>query len=79
MSEGWLTVSYIIILFSVGGLHSLLAKIQLNELHPENPYYKVALAEVYVNLTDEQALRLAQRHNQNSHFVHRVTHRNLVS
>lgn len=57
----------------------MLAKIQLNELQPENPYYKVALAEVYVDLTDEQALRLAQRHNQNSHFVHRVTHRNLVS
>ena len=54
----------------LGGLHSLLAKTQLNEEYPENPYYKVAIAEVYLGLSDEQALRLAQRHNQNSHFVY---------
>ena len=36
------------------------------------------MAEVYVGLTDEEALRLAQRHNLNSHFVHKVTHRDLV-
>lgn len=63
----------------LGGLHSLLAKNQLTEEYPENPYYKVALAEVYLGLSDEQSLRLAQRHNHNSHFVHKVTHRNLVS
>ena len=47
--------------------------------YPDNPYYKVALADVYVGLTDEQALRLARRHSDNSHFVHKVTHRDLVS
>jgi len=29
-------------------------------------------------LMDEQALRLAQRHNETSHYVHKVTHRDLV-
>jgi len=37
------------------------------------------MAEVYVALSDEQCLRLAQRHNVNSHFVHHITHRDLVS
>ena len=63
----------------LGGLHSLLAKTQLSEQHPENPFYKTAMAEVYVALSDELSLRLAQRHNQNSHFVHKITHRDLVS
>ena len=63
----------------LGGLHSLICKTQLSMEHPENPYFKVALADVYVGLTNEQALRLARRHNDNSHFVHRMTHRDLVS
>lgn len=63
----------------LGGLHSLLCKNQLRQEYPDNPYYKVAIADVYVGLTDEQALRLARRHNDNSHFVHHVTHRDLVS
>ena len=63
----------------LGGLHSLLCKNQLSAEYPDNPYYKVALADVYVGLTDEQALRLARRHNDNSHFVHKITHRDLVS
>ena len=63
----------------LGGLHSLLAKQQLTEAYPDNPFYKVTMAEVYVALSDEQCLRLAQRHNVNSHFVHHITHRDLVS
>ena len=47
--------------------------------YPDNPFYKVETADVYVGLSDEEALRLAQRHNLNSHFVHKVTHRDLVS
>ena len=62
----------------LGGLHSFLAKCQLTQEFPQNPYFKVAMADVYVGLNDEQALRLAQRHNQNSHFTHKVTHRDLV-
>lgn len=58
----------------LGGLHSLLAKNQLTEEHSENPYYKVALAKVYLGLSDEQSLKLAQHHNYNSYFVHIVTH-----
>jgi len=63
----------------LGGLHSLLAKNQLPEEYPDNPFYKVTLAEVYVGLSDKQSLRLAQRHNLNSHLVHHTTHQDLVS
>ncbi len=63
----------------LGGLHSLICKTQLSMEQPDNPFFKVALANVYVGLDDEQALRLARRHNDNSHFVHHVTHRDLVS
>lgn len=62
----------------LGGLHTLIAKTQLMEEYADNPFFKAAMAEVYVGLTDEEALRLAQRHNLNSHFVHKVTHRDLV-
>ena len=62
----------------LGGLHSFQAKLELTKEHPDNPFFKEALAEVYTSLSDEQALRLAQRHNANSHFVHKITHRDLV-
>ena len=62
----------------LGGLHTLMAKQQLSQEYPDNPYYSSVLADVYAGLTDEEALRLAQRHNLNSHFVHKVTHRDLV-
>ena len=62
----------------LGGLHTLMAKQQLSQEYPDNPYYSSVLADVYVCLTDEEALRLAQRHNENSNFVHKVTHRDLV-
>lgn len=62
----------------LGGVHTFMAKKQLIEEDPENPFFKVAMADVYVGLTDEEALRLAQRHNNNSHFVHKITHRDLV-
>jgi len=62
----------------LGGLHTLMAKQQLLQEYPDNPFYSSVLADVYVGLTDEESLRLAQRHNQNSHFVHKVTHRDLV-
>ena len=55
-----------------------MAKSQLVDEHAENPFCKNCLAEVYVGLSDEEALRLSQRHNQTSHFVHNVTHRDLV-
>ena len=63
----------------LGGLHRLMAKTQLSMEHPDNPFFKVAIADVYVGLSDEEALRLARRHNDNSHFVHKMTHRDLVS
>ena len=63
----------------LGGLHSFQAKSELLKEYPDNPFFNNALAEVYLELSDEQALRLAQRHNANSHFIHRITHRELVS
>ena len=63
----------------LGGLHTYTAKYELAEEYPETPFFCQALAEVYIGLSDEQALRLAQRHNQNSHFIHKITHRDLVS
>ena len=60
----------------LGGLHTMLAKAQLTEEFPENPFFST---EVYVSLPDEEALRLAQHHNLNSHFVHKLAHRDLVS
>ena len=63
----------------LGGLHTLIAKSQLVVEYPENPFFKSCMAEVYVGLNDEEALRLAQRHNLTSHYVHDVTHRDLVS
>ena len=65
----------------LGGLHSLFCKNQLSLEQPENPFFKVTIADVYdnVGLTDEEALRLAQRHNDNSYFVHQVTHKDLES
>ena len=62
----------------LGGLHSFLAKSELVKDFPDNPFFQEVLAEVYLDLSDEQSLRLAQRHNANSHFVHRITHRDMV-
>ena len=60
-------------------LHSFHAKSQLAKEYPDIPFFKIAFAEVYLELSDEEALRLAQRHNVNSHFVHKITYRGLVS
>jgi len=62
----------------LGGLHSFQAKYELMKEYPENPFFSEALAEVYIDLSDEQALRLAQCHNANSHYIHKITHRDLV-
>lgn len=63
----------------LGGLHTLTAKSELAKEHLEIPSFHQALAEVYIGLSDEQSLRLAQRHNRNAHFIHKITHRDLVS
>ena len=62
----------------LGGLHSLLAKSQLLAENPDNPFFKMCLCDVYVGLSDEETLRLSQRHNQTSHFTHSVTHHDLI-
>ena len=62
-----------------GGLHGFTAKAELNAEVPTNPYFKSLEAEVYCKLSDEQALRLALRHNMNGHFIHKMTFRDIVS
>ena len=62
-----------------GGLHGAKARQNLlaessNEMDLANVH-----AVVYVGLTDEEALRLASRHNINGHYNHKMTHRDYVS
>ena len=45
----------------LGGVHTILAKYQLANEYPDNPHFSTAMAEVYVGLSDEESLRLAQR------------------
>ena len=45
----------------------------------DHPLFSEALGMVYCGLTDEEALRLAMRHNVNGHFTHGLTHRDYVS
>ena len=62
----------------LGGLHTLMAKNHLTEISRKS-FFQQAVVEIYVGLSDEQSLQLAQRHNINSHFVHKITHRDLVN
>ena len=62
----------------LGGQHTSIARAQLNKKYPENPLYRSILAEVYVGLSDDEALRLASRHNVNGYFVHKMTHHDYV-
>ena len=50
----------------LGGLHTFLAKSQLAQEIPDNYMFKVVNAKVYVDLRDDESLRLAQRYNENS-------------
>ena len=58
-----------------GGLHSAKAR---QGLANENTIFSTVQAVVYVGLSDEEALRLASRHNVNGHYNHRMTHRDYV-
>ena len=62
-----------------GGLHGFTAKAELHAEVPTNPYFRTIECQVYCKLSDEQALRLALRHNINGHFIHKMTFRDIVS
>ena len=62
-----------------GGLHGVSAKQQLSSEFPDSSEYSSVHAFVYIGLTDEEALRLACKHNVNGHFNHHMTHRDYVS
>ena len=63
----------------LGGQHTTAAKAELFHENPNNPLYNQVFAEVFVGLNDKEALRLASRHNDNGHFIHRMTHKDYVS
>ena len=63
----------------LGGQHKAVAKEELLKENPTNSFFKDILAEVYVGLTSDEALRLGSRHNKNGHFIHKMTHRDYVS
>ena len=63
----------------LGGQHTSTARAELHAENPDNLLLARVLAEVYIGLTDDEALRLASRHNANGHFIHRMTHRDYVS
>lgn len=61
------------------GQHNTAAKAELFHENSNNPLFNQVFAEVYVGLNDKEALRLASRHNDNGHFIHRMTHKDYVS
>ena len=63
----------------LGGQHTSTARAELHAENPDNSLLARVLAEVYIGLTDDEALRLASRHNANGHFIHPMTHRDYVS
>ena len=65
--------------YEVLGQHTSRARAELHQENPENPLFTSLLAEVYVGLSDNDALRLASRHNVNGHYIHKMTHRDYVS
>ena len=63
----------------LGGQHSSTARAELYKEYPDNSMFRDILAEIYVGLTDDEALRLASRHNVNGHFIHTMNHWDYVS
>lgn len=58
-----------------GGLHGAKAR---QALLSDYSGYSHVHCIVYCGLTDEEALRLAARHNINGHYNHKMTHRDYV-
>ena len=52
----------------LGGQHTTTAQLELHRKHPDNSLYTYILSEVYVGLTNDEALRFASRHNVNGNF-----------
>ena len=56
-------------------------QLQLHQQNSGNALFGKILAEVYIGLTDDEALRLSSRHNArytsykrgNGHFIHKMT------
>ena len=62
----------------LGGFHTFLAKQQSTAEFPDSPSFKTTTADIYLGLNDEQVLRIAQRHSAPSHYIHKVTHHDMV-
>lgn len=64
---------------TIGGNHSRIALQELLDEHPSDQRYKSRQVAVYSGLTNDQALKLAARHNQATSFTHAVTTQDKVS
>ena len=58
---------------TIGGNNSRIALQELAAQFPDNKCFKTRLVAVYVRLTDEDALRLASKHNRATSFTHSMT------
>ena len=64
---------------TIGGNHSRIALQELLDEYPCDQRYKSRQVAVYSGLTNDQALKLAARHNQATSFTHVVTTQDKVS
>ena len=63
----------------LGGTHNTLAAKELHRRHPEEPAFKGRYAWIFFDLSDEDALWLASRHNRTGSFRHAITFQDEVS
>ena len=62
----------------LGGTHLSLATKILHENYPENLHFAEGMCQIYVGLSDEQAVYLGGMHQHSSMFQHEVTYREEV-
>ena len=58
---------------TIGGNNSRIALQELSAQFPNNQCFKTRLVAVYVGLSDDDALRLASKHNRATSFTHSMT------
>ena len=58
---------------TIGGNNSRIALQELVKEHPNMDCFKTRLVAVYVGLSDEEALRVASKHNRATSFTHSMT------
>lgn len=62
----------------LGGQHMVSGKTELFKENSDSVSFSHVLSEVYIALSDKEALRLASQHNRNGHFIHRMSHKDYI-